>query len=249
MAYQDAHRPKLMRGQQYIQWTEHHQLAAQGMPPCALHLWQHLLTKYPGGVPQEIELEEVRHEISVGRSKVYSVQSLKNAIAQHLVPKGLLVVVKKFTAKIMRVVANHAGEVKPIEKNIVKPQTSLQPHKQICETEPSNADSAVPSYRELHEDTNKGSVEKDFSLQKAEEIADKYEEKLFQCRIYRKHRPDGKELVDNPKFAPIFKAISSVPLERAERGIQTFLSQARKREYDYPYAALKDAILKGWELD
>lgn len=163
--YELAHRPEIIKGQQYIQWTEAHQLAAQGMSPCALRLWQYLLTKYPGGVPQEIELEELRHEISVGRSKVYSVQSLKNAITQHLVPKGLLVVIKKFTAKIMRVVANHAGAIKPIENKFAFSQRNLRFNKKTCKIDTSNPDSAVLSYKDFQEATNKPAV----AFQKVEE--------------------------------------------------------------------------------
>jgi hypothetical protein len=88
--------------QQYVQWTEHHQHQAQGLPPCAIHLWQYLLYKYPGGVPQEIDLEEIRVEISGGRSKNYCVQSLKNALWKYLVPRGLVAVVKQFTANYAR---------------------------------------------------------------------------------------------------------------------------------------------------
>jgi len=84
-----AHRPALAPHQQYVQWTEHHQHQAQGLPPCAIHFWQYLLYKYPGGVPQEIDLEEIRVELSLGRSKIYCVQSLKNALWKYLVPRGL----------------------------------------------------------------------------------------------------------------------------------------------------------------
>lgn len=170
-SFELAHRPEIVKGQQYIQWTEHHQLAAQGMSPCALRLWQYLLTKYPGGVPQELELEEVRYEISVGRSKVYSVQSLKNAIAQHLVPKGLLMVVKKFTAKIMRVVANHAGAVKPIANKFVKPQGKLRFDKEICEIDTSNPDSVVPSYKDFQKATNSPIVVEEKKVEEEEAIS------------------------------------------------------------------------------
>lgn len=130
-----AHRPAISPHQQYVQWTQHHQNQAQGLPPCAIHLWQYLLYKYPGGVPQEIDLQEVRFEISQGRSKTYCVQSLKNAIWQHLVPSGLVAVVKQFTKRVMRVIASHAGPVRELEKKFDKTQIDLQPTKQICESE------------------------------------------------------------------------------------------------------------------
>ncbi len=127
-----AHRPALAPHQQYVQWTEHHQHQAQGLPPCAIHLWQYLLYKYPGGVPQEIDLSEIRVELSLGRSKIYCVQSLKNALWKYLVPRGLVEVVKQFTKRIMRVVANHAGPTKEIEKKFEPPKSNLHSTKQIC---------------------------------------------------------------------------------------------------------------------
>ncbi len=135
-----AHRPALAPHQQYVQWTEHHQHEAQGLPPCAIHLWQYLLYKYPGGVPQEIDLEAVRFEISEGRSKIYCVQSLKNALWKYLVPRGLVEIVKEFTKRIMRVVANHAGPVKEIEKRFDKTESNLQSTKQICKKEAETID-------------------------------------------------------------------------------------------------------------
>jgi len=131
-----AHRPALAPHQQYVQWTQHHQYQAQRLPPCAVYLWQYLLYKYPGGVPQEIDLEEIRFEISLGRSKTYCVQSLKNALWKYLVPKGLVEVVKQFTKRIMRVVANHAGPVKEIEKKFEPPKFNLHSPKQIRKFEP-----------------------------------------------------------------------------------------------------------------
>jgi len=137
-----AHRPALAPHQQYVQWTQHHQHQAQGLPTCAVHFWQYLLYKYPGGVPQEIDLNEIRFEISEGRSKTYCVQSLKNALWQYLVPRGLVEVVKQFTKRIMRVVANHAGPIKELAKRFDKPESNLQSTKQICESE---AETIVPS--------------------------------------------------------------------------------------------------------
>jgi len=128
--------------QQYVQWTQHHQYQAQGLPPCAVHFWQYLLYKYPGGVPQEIDLNEIRFEISEGKSKTYCVQSLKNALWQYLVPRGLVEVVKQFTKRIMRVVANHAGPIKELAKRFDKPESNLQSTKQICESE---AETIAPS--------------------------------------------------------------------------------------------------------
>ena len=137
-----AHRPAIAPHQQFVQWTEHHQQQAQGLPPCAIHLWQYLLYKYPGGVPQEIDLEEVRFEISAGRNKTYCVQSLKNAIWKYLVPQGLVAVVKQFTKRILRVVANHAGPIKEIEKRFELVQSNLPFIKLPCKSQPETIEAA-----------------------------------------------------------------------------------------------------------
>ena len=142
-----AHRPALAPHQQYVQWTEHHQHQAQGLPPCAIHLWQYLLYKYPGGVPQEIEQEEVRFEIFQRRSKIYCVQSLKNALWQCLVPRGLVEVVKQFTKRVMRVVANHAGPIKEIEKKFEPPKVNLYSTKLLYKSEAVTIESAFSIQR------------------------------------------------------------------------------------------------------
>ncbi|MBV8883017.1 MAG: hypothetical protein JO235_03315 [Chroococcidiopsidaceae cyanobacterium CP_BM_RX_35] len=145
-----AHRPALAPHQQYVQWTEYHQQQAHGLPPCAIHLWQYLLYKYPGGVPQEIDLQEVRFEISVGRSKTYCVQSLKNALWKYLVPQGLVAVLKQFTKRILRVVANHAGPIKEMEKRFELTQLNLQITKFPCQIEPKTIEgsSSIQSFTE-----------------------------------------------------------------------------------------------------
>lgn len=136
-----AHRPAIAPRQQYVQWTEHHQAVAAGLPPCAVHLWQYLLYKYPGGVPQEIDLEELRFEISQGRSKPYCVQSLKNALWNHLIPQGLVEVIRQFTRRIFRVVARHAGPIKEIAKNFSFSQKNWSETKKNCE---SGAETLIP---------------------------------------------------------------------------------------------------------
>lgn len=169
-----AHRPALSPHQQYVQWTEHHQHQAQGLPPCAIHLWQYLLHNYPGGVPQEIDLDEVRFAISQGRSKTYCVQSLKNAIWQYLVPQGLVAVVKQFTKRVMRVVASHAGPVRELEKKFDKLQIDLQPTKQVCESEAETliAASSIQSNSNNTEPAGVGSNEEEELTEIRAAIAD-----------------------------------------------------------------------------
>lgn len=113
-------------------------------------------------MPQEIDLNGIRFEISEGRSKIYCIQSLKNALWKYLVPRGLVEVVKQFTKRVMRVIANHAGPIKEIEKRFGKLESNLQSTKQICFSEPENLE--VPSYIQRTSDNTTAlsfAVEKD----------------------------------------------------------------------------------------
>jgi len=200
-----AHRPALAPHQQYVQWTEHHQHQAQGLPPCAIYLWQYLLYKYPGGVPQEIDLEEIRVEISLGRSKIYCVQSLKNALWNYLVPKGLVEVVKQFTKRIMRVVANHAGPTKEIENKFEPPKFNLHSPKQIRQFEPETTEitSSIQSCSE--------------NPQIPVESEDSDQEELKEIQAAIANAPfmqDGDESSASPTVEPPVEAKFSAPVAR-----------------------------------
>ncbi len=202
-----AHRPALAPHQQYIQWTEHHQHQAQGLPPCAIHLWQYLLYKYPGGVPQEIDLEEIRVEISEGRSKIYCVQSLKNALWKYLVPGGLVEVVKQFTKRILRVVANHAGPIKEIGKKFESPKFNLHSTKQICEFEPEtlmNSSSIQRNSEDTQTPAESGCCDDEGLEEIKAAIADA---PFMQDNDEPKSSPPIESLVEDKFSAPIARAI------------------------------------------
>ncbi len=201
-----AHRPALAPHQQYVQWTEYHQHQAQGLPPCAIHFWQYLLHKYPGGVPQEIDLEEIRVELSLGRSKIYCVQSLKNALWKYLVPRGLVEVVKQFTKRIIRVVANHAGPIKEIEKKFELTKFNLNSTKQNCESEPETL--VAPSSIQRNSE----------SPQPAAEVEGCEDEGLEEIRDAIANAPfmqDESESSPSPPIEPAVEDKFSAPIARA----------------------------------
>ncbi len=257
-----AHRPALAPHQQYVQWTEHHQHQAQGLPPCAIHLWQYLLYKYPGGVPQEIDLEEIRFEISEGRSKTYCVQSLKNALWKYLVPKGLVEVVKQFTKRIMRVVANHAGPVKEIEKKFGKSEFNLQSTKILGESEPESIEIASSIQRDS-ESTQAPAEEVGGNEEELEEIRAAIADAPF---MRNGSQPESSPTMEPPvedKFsAPVARTIlerlrdmniplnqevralvAKTPVAQIERNVSALEEEATTKGLKSPIAALKYFVI------
>jgi len=253
-----AHRPALAPHQQYVQWTQHHQHQAQGLPPCAIYLWQYLLYKYPGGVPQEIDLEELRFEISEGRNKIYCVQSLKNALWKYLVPRGLVEVVKHFTKRIMRVVANHAGPTKKIEKRFEPPNFNLHSTKQICEFE-SETLMTPSSIQRNTEDTQTPVESGCCDHEGLEEIKAALADASFvQLREEQESPPPIETSAQNKFSAPIARdllerlrnlnvpltndvrsLIARIPEERLERNVSALESEAATKGLKSPIAAFK----------
>jgi len=165
-----------------------------------------LLYKYPGGVPQEIDLEEIRVELSLGRSKIYCVQSLKNALWKYLVPRGLVEVVKQFTKRIMRVVANHAGPTKEIEKKFESPKFNLHSPKQSWEFEPETLTTSSPIQRNSEDP------------QTAEARGCCDDEGLEEIKAAIANAPfmqDNDEPKSSPAIEPLVKDKFSAPLARA----------------------------------
>jgi len=252
-----AHRPALAPHQQYVQWTEHHQHQAQGLPPCAIHLWQYLLYKYPGGVPQEIDLEEVRFFISQGRRKTYCVQSLKNALWQYLVPRGFVEVVKEFTKRIMRVVANHAGPVKEIKKKFAFPEFNLHSTKLLCESEPETIEIASSIQRDS-ESTPTPVEEGGGDEEELEEIRAAIADAPFMQAQAEQPSPTVEPPVEDKFSAPVARTIlerlrdmniplsqevrslvAKAPVAQLERNISALEEEAATKGLKSPIAAFK----------
>lgn len=231
----------------------------EGLPKAAIALANHLFRICIAGKPEEIELytlgvgEKRSHGAWVG--KQYAKNTLLTAL-KLLEKLGIVQIIKKYGGGIFKLTVSHPGGECPFEqstnrsKNLSKPTENLTGDRNLDQTEVSNIDSAVPSYRELSENTDRGCVEKELSTKNTEEIFNKYEERLKYCQITKMIHPESEpEKIPNPKIKEIFEAITKVSVRQAERGITTFLSQSERNEYKRPYAALRDAILKGWKPD
>lgn len=232
----------------------------EGLPKAAIALANHLFRICIAGKPEEIELYTLgigeKRSHGAWEGKQYAKNTLRAAL-KVLEKLNIVQIIKDYGKGVFKITVSHPGGERPFDqplnrsKNLSEATKNLSSDRKIDQTEHSNTDSDVLSYRELSEDTDSDVVKNLFSQEQVEEIANKYERRLYECGIYRRHQPDkDKEmLVDNPKFAPVLKALAQVSVERAERGIKTFLIQSTRRGYDKPYAALKDAILKGWKTD
>lgn len=168
-------RPDIADGQQFIQWTANHQSAALALPPAAMHLWQYLLRKNPAGVPIEIDLSEELETISAGRSRPYSLRSLKDALTKHLASSknNLVEIIKDYGRSTFKVIAHHAGPVKEVTKrfgnSFQKTEVRFRNRKEISILEPSNPDSAVPLTEGLERSTAPAAEAKNF-LPKNQEL-------------------------------------------------------------------------------
>ena len=157
-------------------------------------------------MPQEIDLEEIRIEISLGRSKIYCVQSLKNALWKYLVPKGLVEVVKQFTKRILRVVANHAGPTKEIEKRFESPKSNLHFTKQNWESESETVELSASIQR----------VSENPQTPKEGGSCDDEKLELIQCAIANApFMQDDSESSPSPAIEPLVEDKFSAPIARA----------------------------------
>ncbi|MGL5926214.1 hypothetical protein [Chroococcidiopsis sp.] len=89
----------------------------------------------------------------------------------------------------------------------------------------------------------------DFPLM-AEQLIDKYEEKLKTFTIY-KNVWGGDKLIPNPKMKQVMQMLAKVPPDRAERSILAFLGWFKKQDVNKikcKYKALESAIARDWEV-
>jgi len=225
-------------------------------------LWQYLLYKYPGGVPQEIDLEEIRVELSLGRNKIYCVQSLKNALWKYLVPKGLVEVVKQFTKRIMRVVANHAGPTKEIEKKFESPKFNLHSPKQIWESESETVElsASIQRVSESPQTPKEGGSCDDEGLEEIKSVI--AEAPFMQDNDEPKSSPPIEPLVEDKFSAPIARAIlerlrslsiplssevrslvAQTPIAQLERNVSALEEEAATKGLKSPIAAFKYFVI------
>lgn len=81
----------------------------------------------------------------------------------------------------------------------------------------------------------------------AEELIEKYEDKLKTYGIYRQSW-SNEVLVPNPKLKPILATLGKVSRDRAERSILAFLAWIKDaKNVEDKYKAFRSAIARNWE--
>ncbi|PZD70642.1 hypothetical protein C1752_10363 [Acaryochloris thomasi RCC1774] len=142
--------------------TDIHDAIALTLTPCAGQLYRWLLRKIPAGKPQELELGDFARWSSGHRRRPYCIRHIQRAV-QELLSVGLIDVVKQYSTRIFKLICFHpeAAEITPVEQQLTlenKPNLSdkkvqvldqkVQTVTKMSKTEHSNADAAVPSYRD-----------------------------------------------------------------------------------------------------
>jgi hypothetical protein len=123
--------------------TEHHDLLALKLTPCAGFLYRILLRAAPAGKPQEFELKEFCAWAD------YSLKWAKAALRE-LCDLELVEVLRTFSGQGYKLVAHHPDQQKT---SPINPETSAVGH-ETSQKLPSNPYPIYPSYRESRETTN-----------------------------------------------------------------------------------------------
>lgn len=120
-------------------------------------------------------------------------------------------------------------------------ENNVEQHTQITTTEIQNT-SITP--------TKKMEQEKSFSTD-AEQLVKRYEASLKAYGVYPfSEYVENGDPVKNPKFKPIFQALTKVSLDRAERSIMAYLGWIKNMREDRigcKYKALHNAIARNWQ--
>ena len=129
--------------------TEVHDAIALTLTPCAGQLHRYLLRELPAGKQQELELEAFSDWSSEYRYRPYSIRHIQRAL-QELLSVGLVNIVRRYTARIYKLICFHPGQ----DKNVTKLDEKVQSRTEMSKIEPSNPYACVPSYRESRETTD-----------------------------------------------------------------------------------------------
>jgi hypothetical protein len=124
--------------------TEHHDLLALKLTPCAGFLYRILLRAAPAGKPQEFELKEFCAWAD------YSLKWAKAALRE-LCDLELVEVLRTFSGQGYKLIAHHPDRQKT---SPISPETSAVGY-ETSQKPPSNPYPVYPSYRESRETTNK----------------------------------------------------------------------------------------------
>lgn len=80
------------------------------LPPCAQQLYRWLLRRFPGGVQQEINLNDFNEFAARGRKKPYCDKWLRSAL-RRLTEVGLVAIAHKFNAREFKLTALHPRQL------------------------------------------------------------------------------------------------------------------------------------------
>jgi hypothetical protein len=133
--------------------THAHDALALQLTPCAGQLYRWLLRRRPAGRPQEFELNEFSDWTGKNRKRSYSIRHIQRSLLE-LAESGLVEVVRKYSGKIFKLVANHPQS----DKNVQILDQNVQVGMEMSKIEASNPCSSVLSYREELETTDRPST-------------------------------------------------------------------------------------------
>ncbi|MBD1863036.1 MULTISPECIES: hypothetical protein [Trichocoleus] len=133
--------------------THAHDALALQLTPCAGQLYRWLLRRKPAGRSQEFELNEFSEWTGVGRKRSYSIRHIQRSLLE-LAESGLVEVVRKYSGKIFKLVANHPQS----DKNVAELDQNVQVGMEMSKIGASNPCSSVLSYREILETTDRPST-------------------------------------------------------------------------------------------
>jgi len=144
------HRPDTT-GVRYTLWTREHDKQTADLPPCAAKLYRWLLENAAGGIEQEVELEDFqKFSVSPKRPKGYHIKHIIRSFAE-LLTAGLVLVKRKYTKRILRLVVRHVGVIKQIEQKCSVQDKKVPQETEVFPPTHLSPDSVVPNNREFRD--------------------------------------------------------------------------------------------------
>ncbi len=116
IAFDTPHRPDTT-GVRYTLWTEQHDNAAADLTPCAARLYRWMLEQAPGGVSQNVDLDDFQRSTTCKKRQVgYHIKHILRSFKE-LVNAGLARVTRWYgnSKRIFDVVVRHCGAIRPIQ--------------------------------------------------------------------------------------------------------------------------------------
>jgi len=135
----------------FARFTQFHTLLAMKLTPCAEHLYQWLLQRFPAGKTQEIDLRDYIEFSQEGRERPYCFRSVKDALMA-LVEAGHVQVVTRYNPRQWKIKALHPEAAgKDLSKGTKRSTKNLQT---VSKVDPENPDPVVAHNREFIEETD-----------------------------------------------------------------------------------------------